>query len=171
MAEISDDYRGEKMGIACNDKPDGPLRCSFNMIRMEDGRICFYPDIRYPSLADQDKVLSGIKAAWEASPWNWNPSSNLGSILHLPGQSFCPETDRGSPRCAGTAGHRTAERQQRVLAAHRRLPNAIPYGATIPGHVGLCRICQGWRPPSRRVLRYPQPAFEHAGLCPRFDRA
>ena len=77
MAEISDDYRGEKMGIACNDEPNGPLRCSFNMIRMEEGRICFYPDIRYPSLADQDKVLSGIKAAWEASPMELESFSNL----------------------------------------------------------------------------------------------
>ncbi len=65
------------MGIACNDEPNGPLRCSFNMIRMEEGHVCFYPDIRYPSLADQNKVLSGIKAAWEASPMELESFSNL----------------------------------------------------------------------------------------------
>ena len=93
MAEISDDYRGEKIGIAGNDEPNGPLRCSFNMIRMEEGRICF--SSRHPAilLADQDKVLSGIKAAWAASPMELESFSNLASILHLPGQSFCPETD------------------------------------------------------------------------------
>ena len=140
MAEISDDYRGEKMGIACNDEPNGPLRCSFNMIRMEEGRICFYPDIRYPSLADQDKVLSGIKAAWAASPMELESFSNLDPFYISLDNPFAQKLIEVA---------RDALEQPDIEPLKdggtyaRRLPNAIPYGATVPGRVRLFGFAKG----------------------------
>ena len=140
MAEISDDYRGEKMDIACNDEPNGPLRCSFNMIRMEEGRICFYPDIRYPSLADQDKVLSGIKAAWAASPMELESFSNLDPFYISLDNPFAQKLIEVA---------RDALEQPDIEPLKdggtyaRRLPNAIPYGATVPGRVRLFGFAKG----------------------------
>ncbi len=140
MAGVSDDYRGEKIGIACNDEPNGPLRCSFNMIRMEEGRICFYPDIRYPSLADKDKILSGIKAAWAASPMELESFSNLDPFyisLENPVAQKLIEVARDALE------QPDIEPLKDGGTYARRLPNAIPYGATVPGRVRLFGFAKG----------------------------
>ena len=111
-----------------------------NWIRMEEGRICFYPDIRYPSLADQDKVLSGIKAAWAASPMELESFSNLDPFYISLDNPFAQKLIEVA---------RDALEQPDIEPLKdggtyaRRLPNAIPYGATDPGRVRLFGFAKG----------------------------
>ncbi len=62
MAEaIGMTYGGENLGIAMQDALSGPLTCSLDMIRIENGRVEALMDIRYPVLLNAERMLAQVK--------------------------------------------------------------------------------------------------------------
>lgn len=62
MAEaIGMTYGGENLGIAMQDALSGPLTCSLDMIRIENGRVEALMDIRYPVLLNAERMLAQLK--------------------------------------------------------------------------------------------------------------
>ncbi|MDD6683800.1 MAG: dipeptidase PepV [Clostridiales bacterium] len=54
-------YGGENLGIAMEDALSGPLTCSLDIIRIEDGKVEALMDIRYPVLLNEEMMLKQLK--------------------------------------------------------------------------------------------------------------
>ena len=134
------DATGAHMGIACNDGPNDPLSIRFNYIRFEDGKIVLYTNIRWPSLADKDKLYAKIEENWAASPMEVRQRRLMNGYYMDPKDPRVEKLARVAKDVLGredipylTDGGTYAE----------VLPNAIPYGATVPDRVRLFGMVKG----------------------------
>lgn len=134
------DATGAHMGIACNDGPSDPLSIRFNYIRFEDQKIVLYTNIRWPSLADKDKLHAKIEENWAASPMEVRQRRLMNGYYMDPKDPRIEKLARVAKDVLGredipylTDGGTYAE----------VLPNAIPYGATVPDRVRLFGMVKG----------------------------
>ena len=134
------DATGAHMGIACNDGPSDPLSIRFNYIRFENQKIVLYTNIRWPSLADKDKLHAKIEENWAASPMEVRQRRLMNSYYMDPKDPRIEKLARVAKDVLGredipylTDGGTYAE----------VLPNAIPYGATVPDRVRLFGMVKG----------------------------
>ena len=134
------DATGAHMGIACNDGPSDPLSIRFNYIRFEDQKIVLYTNIRWPSLADKDKLHAKIEENWAASPLEVRQRRLMNGYYMDPKDPRIEKLARVAKDVLGredipylTDGGTYAE----------VLPNAIPYGATVPDRVRLFGMVKG----------------------------
>ncbi len=140
LANVSDDYQGKKIGIYTEAGPNGPLRCSFNMMRMEDGCVLFYPDIRYPSLADKEFLLKTMEEYWNNSPMERIAFDHLEPYYYDIDNPFVQKLMECSREALGMP-----EIQPLIDGGTyaRKIPNAFAYGATVPGRVRLWGFSKG----------------------------
>ena len=134
------DATGAHMGIACNDGPSDPLSIRFNYIRFENQKIVLYTNIRWPSLADKDKLHAKIEENWAASPMEVRQRRLMNGYYMDPKDPRIEKLARVAKDVLGredipylTDGGTYAE----------VLPNAIPYGATVPDRVRLFGMVKG----------------------------
>ncbi|MBR6607952.1 MAG: Sapep family Mn(2+)-dependent dipeptidase [Oscillospiraceae bacterium] len=134
------DATGEHMGIACNDGPSDPLSIKANYLRLEDNKIVLYTNIRWPSLADKEALKNKLEEHWASSPMEVRQRFLMDGYYMDPKDPRIEKLARVAKDVLGredipylTDGGTYAE----------VLPNAIPYGATVPDRVRLFGFTKG----------------------------
>ena len=128
VAKATSGYYGENLGLESEDDISGKTTCVGGFVRYEDGVVRQNINVRYAVKADQDKLISGLKAACdkmgaEVKNLDNNPPMYvpLDSMNGLPKKVMEISTellDMGPLEPVVLAGGTHA----------RKLPNAIGYG-------------------------------------------
>ncbi len=134
------DTTGAHMGIACDDGPNAPLSIRFNYIRLIDKKIVLYTSILWPSLADKEKILAKAEETWAASPMEVRQRRRLDGYYMDPKD---PRVEKLARIAKDVLGREDIPYLTEGGTYAQVLPNAIPYGATVPDRVRLFGMVKG----------------------------
>ncbi|MDD3193826.1 MAG: M20/M25/M40 family metallo-hydrolase, partial [Oscillospiraceae bacterium] len=134
------DATGAHMGIACNDGPNDPLSIRCNYIRFEDGKIVLYTNFRWPSLADKEALHAKIEETWAASPMEVRQRRLMNPYYMDPKD---PRIEKLAQVAKEVLGREDIPYLTDGGTYAEVLPNAIPYGATVPDRVRLFGMAKG----------------------------
>ncbi|HPJ27266.1 MAG TPA: M20/M25/M40 family metallo-hydrolase, partial [Synergistaceae bacterium] len=61
LAELLEDTRGERLGIAVRDDLSGELSCNLGLLSCKEGKLILTFDIRHPVTAEPSEILKGME--------------------------------------------------------------------------------------------------------------
>ncbi|MGN0658275.1 MAG: Sapep family Mn(2+)-dependent dipeptidase [Emergencia sp.] len=131
MELIGYDVFGEKLGIRCSDEESGELSLNTGMVKLEDGKLSLYLDIRHPVTISRGTILDLVSLA--AAPYGASAET-----VHYMKPVYL---DRKSPvmNCLLSAYQSVTGDQSEPLIIGggtyaRSMDNIIAFGPTLPGH-------------------------------------
>lgn len=140
MEWYTSDTTGTNLGIACDDGPSAALSVRFNYIRLEDKKIVLYTSVLFPPLADKEKIYTTLDATWAASPMEVRRHRKLDGYYIDPKD---PRVEKLARIAKDVLGREDIPYLTEGGTYAQILPNAIPYGATVPDRVRLFGMVKG----------------------------
>ncbi len=134
------DTTGAHMGIACDDGPSAPLSVRFNYLRMVEKKIVLYTSILWPPLADKEKIHTKIAEHWATSPMEVCRHRRLDGFYIDPKD---PRVEKLAQVAKEVLGRDDIPYLTEGGTYAQSLPNAIPFGATVPDRVRLFGMVKG----------------------------
>ena len=134
------DTTGAHMGIACDDGPSAPLSVRFNYLRMADKKIVLYTSVLWPPLADKEKINTRLEETLAASPMEICRHRRLDGFYIDPKD---PRVEKLARVAKDVLGREDIPYLTEGGTYAQSLPNAIPYGATVPDRVRLFGMVKG----------------------------
>ena len=134
------DTTGAHMGIACDDGPSAPLSVRFNYLRMAEKKIVLYTSVLWPPLADKEKINTRLEETLAASPMEICRHRRLDGFYIDPKD---PRVEKLARIAKDVLGREDIPYLTEGGTYAQSLPNAIPYGATVPGRVRLFGFAKG----------------------------
>ena len=141
ISVLTGDYDGVPLGIEAEDDVSGKLTFVLSMLRKEGDRIILQPDIRYPVKMDQEFLMKQIPVYFEKAGFEIVK-------LHNDPALYIPLDNPVIQKLIEVAREQLGQPDIPPLVLDggtyaRSLPNAVSYGATVPGRVRLFGMEKG----------------------------
>lgn len=125
LEQLSEEYLGERMGIAYRDEVSGPTTCAATVLTLEEGKVVLHFNVRYAITADQEKMMAQLERTAQENEMLWETERNSAP-------NYFPREHPAVKLLTDLYHEITGEQKESFCMGGgtyaRKLPNAFAYG-------------------------------------------